>query len=77
MYLYLKYDVYFCVFRSEKPILHDSKCEKLAHQNGRKQWNKLQTIKVRKFSNTIEKVHYNLFILFVYWVFSLEFPTER
>ena len=69
MYLYWKYDVYFCIFRSEKPILHDSKCEKLAPQHGRKQWNKLQTIKVRKFSNTIEKVHYNLFILFVYWVF--------
>jgi hypothetical protein len=52
MYLYLKYDVYFCVFRSVKPILHDSKCEKLVPKNGREQWNKLQRIKVRKILNT-------------------------
>ena len=50
--MYLKYDVYFCVFRSVKPILHDSKCEKLVPKNGREQWNKLQKIKVRKILNT-------------------------
>ena len=53
MYLYLKYDVYFRVFRSVRPILHDSKCEKLVPKNGREQWNKLQKIKVRKILNTI------------------------
>ena len=51
--MYLKNDVYFCVFRSVKPLLHDSKCEKLVPKNGRKQWNKLQKIKVRKILNTI------------------------
>ena len=35
-----------------KPILHDSKCEKLVPKNGREQWNKLQKIKVRKMLNT-------------------------
>ena len=51
--MYLRNDVYFCVFRSVKPLLHDSKCEKLVPKNGRKQWNKLQKIKVRKILNTI------------------------
>ena len=86
--MYLKNDVYFCVFRSVKPLLHDSKCEKLVPKNGRKQRNKLQKIKVRKIWILFQKFVEKSWILFQKFVticlsvsfigcFSLEFPTER